>query len=47
MALSVALIPLLPLTGFVILLLFGKQLGEPWAGWLATAMVAALSLIHI
>jgi NADH-quinone oxidoreductase subunit L len=33
-------IPALPLAGFVLLLLFGKRLGEPAAGWLATAMVA-------
>jgi NADH-quinone oxidoreductase subunit L len=45
MATSVALIPLLPLAGFVILLLFGKRLGEPWAGWVATAMVAASFLV--
>jgi NADH-quinone oxidoreductase subunit L len=30
------LIPLLPLAGFVLLLLGGKRLGEPAAGWLAT-----------
>lgn len=33
------LIPALPLAGFLILLCAGKRLGEPWAGWLATAMV--------
>jgi NADH-quinone oxidoreductase subunit L len=32
-------IPALPLLGFVLLLCFGKRLGEPVAGWLATAMV--------
>jgi len=35
------LIPMLPLVGFVALLLLGKRLGDPWAGWLATAMVGA------
>jgi NADH-quinone oxidoreductase subunit L len=33
------LIPALPLAGFVLLVLFGRILGEPLAGWLATAMV--------
>ena len=31
------LIPALPLAGFVLLLVFGRRLGDPWAGWLATA----------
>ena len=35
------LIPALPLTGFVLILLFGRRLGDPKAGYLATAMVAA------
>src|ERR1700722_19674644 len=34
------LIPLFPLVGFSVLALFGKRLGNPAAGWLATAMVA-------
>jgi len=33
------LIPALPLAGFVLLVCFGKRLGEPTAGWLATGMV--------
>ena len=33
------LVPLLPLTGAVVLLLAGKRIGEPKAGWLATAMM--------
>ncbi|MEP6659934.1 MAG: NADH-quinone oxidoreductase subunit L [Acidimicrobiales bacterium] len=33
------LIPALPLAGFVLILLFGRRLGEPRAGWLATATV--------
>jgi NADH-quinone oxidoreductase subunit L len=32
------LIPALPLAGFVLILLLGRRLGEPLAGWLATAM---------
>ncbi len=33
------LIPALPLAGFAVLLLFGKRIGEPFAGWLAASMV--------
>ncbi len=32
-------IPALPLAGFLLLVAFGRRLGEPWAGWLATLMV--------
>ncbi|MFZ2059133.1 MAG: NADH-quinone oxidoreductase subunit L [Acidimicrobiales bacterium] len=35
------LVPLLPLAGFVILVLSGRRLGNPLAGWLATSTVAA------
>ena len=35
------LIPALPLAGFVLILLFGRRLGEPLAGWLATLMCGA------
>ena len=34
------LIPAAPLAGFVLILLFGRRLGEPAAGYLAAAMVA-------
>jgi NADH-quinone oxidoreductase subunit L len=34
------LIPALPLFGFVVLTLFGRKLGEPLAGWLATLLMA-------
>jgi NADH-quinone oxidoreductase subunit L len=34
------LVPTLPLLGFVTLVAFGRRLGEPAAGWLATAAVA-------
>src|SRR6186997_1872707 len=33
------LIPALPLAGFVLIFLFGRRLGDPLAGWLATAMI--------
>jgi NADH-quinone oxidoreductase subunit L len=35
------LMPLLPLAGFVVLAGVGRRLGDPWAGWLGTATVAA------
>ena len=34
---AVWLIPAFPLTGFVVLVLLGRKLGEPLAGWIATA----------
>ncbi|HEX5366916.1 MAG TPA: NADH-quinone oxidoreductase subunit L [Acidimicrobiales bacterium] len=34
------LIPALPLAGFVVLTAFGRRLGEPRAGWLATVLCA-------
>jgi NADH-quinone oxidoreductase subunit L len=37
---AVWLVPALPLAGVVLLLLFGRKLGEPWAGVLATLMIA-------
>jgi len=37
---AVWLVPTLPLVGVIVLLLFGRKLGDPWAGWLATLMVA-------
>ena len=33
------IIPALPLLGFLVLIPLGRKLGEPFAGWLATAMV--------
>jgi len=33
------LIPALPLAGFVLLFFFGKKIGDPLAGWLASAML--------
>ena len=38
---AVWLIPALPLAGFLILLATGRRLGDPRAGWLATAMMVA------
>ena len=35
------LIPALPLAGFLLILLFGRRLGDPKAGYLAALMVAA------
>src|SRR4051794_39870319 len=32
------LIPALPLAGFLLLMVFGRRLGEPIAGWIATVM---------
>ena len=34
------LIPAFPLAGFLLLVLLGRKLSEPLAGWLATAMMA-------
>ncbi|MEA2717722.1 MAG: NADH-quinone oxidoreductase subunit, partial [Actinomycetota bacterium] len=41
---AVWLIPALPLTGFLVLLVAGRRLGDPRAGWLATAMMGAAFL---
>jgi NADH-quinone oxidoreductase subunit L len=38
---AIWLIPALPLAGFLLLLVFGRRLGEPLAGWLASATCAA------
>ena len=37
---AVWIAPALPLLGSIILLLFGRQIGEPKAGWLATGLMA-------
>jgi NADH-quinone oxidoreductase subunit L len=34
------IVPALPLFGAIFLLLFGKRIGEPFAGWIATTLVA-------
>ncbi|MGH9278509.1 MAG: NADH-quinone oxidoreductase subunit L [Acidimicrobiales bacterium] len=41
------LIPALPLAGFLVLLVAGKRLGDPAAGWLATAMCSAAFLVTV
>ncbi|MYA82115.1 MAG: hypothetical protein F4Y15_05345, partial [Acidimicrobiales bacterium] len=41
------LIPALPLAGFAVLLLAGPRLGEPRAGWLATAASAGSFLFTL
>ena len=41
------LIPALPLAGFLLILLFGRRLGEPAVGWLATLMVAASFAVSV
>ena len=37
---AIILVPLLPLLGFTALLMMGRRLGEPAAGWLATIAMA-------
>ncbi|MEA2685525.1 MAG: NADH-quinone oxidoreductase subunit, partial [Actinomycetota bacterium] len=44
---AVWLIPALPLTGFLILLVAGKRLGDPRAGFLATGMMVAAFLTAV
>ncbi len=41
------LIPALPLLGFALLVLFGRRLGEPVAGWLATLASAGAFLFTV
>ena len=41
------LIPALPLAGFAILVLFGKRLGEPAAGWVATTAIGGAFLASV
>jgi NADH-quinone oxidoreductase subunit L len=41
------LIPALPLAGFLVLLIGGRRLGEPLAGWVAAAMVAAAFVVTV
>jgi NADH-quinone oxidoreductase subunit L len=41
------LIPALPLTGFLLLLVAGRRLGDPGAGWLATTMMGLSFLTTI
>jgi NADH-quinone oxidoreductase subunit L len=41
------LIPLLPFVGFLLLTAFGRKLGNPRAGWLATIMVLASFVVSL
>jgi len=41
------LIPALPLAGFLLILLFGRRLGEPKAGYLAASVVGASFLVTV
>ncbi len=41
------LIPALPLAGFLLILLFGRKLGDPKAGYFATSMVGASFLVTV
>jgi NADH-quinone oxidoreductase subunit L len=41
------LIPVLPLAGFTVLLLAGRRIGNPAAGWLATGLVAGSFLVSV
>jgi NADH-quinone oxidoreductase subunit L len=44
---AVWLIPALPLAGFLTLLVAGRKLGEPWAGWLATSAIGCAFLATV
>jgi NADH-quinone oxidoreductase subunit L len=44
---AVWLIPALPLAGFLIILVFGRRLGEPKAGYLATLLTAASFVVTV
>jgi NADH-quinone oxidoreductase subunit L len=41
------LIPALPLAGFLLIFVFGRRLGEPTAGWLATLMCGAAFVVTV
>ena len=41
------LIPALPLAGFVLIALFGRRLGDPLAGWLATVLCGSAFLVTV
>ena len=41
------LIPALPLAGFILILLFGRLLGEPKSGILAASMVGASFVVTV
>ena len=41
------LIPALPLAGFLLILLFGRKMGDPVSGWFATVMVGLAFLVTV
>ncbi|MGI9600755.1 MAG: NADH-quinone oxidoreductase subunit L [Acidimicrobiales bacterium] len=41
------LIPGLPLLGAVLIAVFGRKLGDPWSGWLATATVGGSFIVAV
>ena len=41
------LVPAFPLVGFFVLIFFGRRLGEPLAGWLATGMMGSSFLVVV
>ena len=41
------LVPALPLAGFLLILLFGRKLGEPRAGYLATTMIGSAFVVTV
>ena len=43
----VLLVPTLPLLGFCLLLVTGRMLGEPRAGWIATAAAAGSFVVTV
>jgi len=44
---AVWLIPALPLAGFLTLVVAGRKLGEPWAGWLATSAIGGAFVVAV
>ncbi len=44
---TVWLVPALPLAGFLLLVLFGRRLGEPKAGWLAATMCGSSFIVTL
>ena len=41
------LVPALPLAGAIVLLVFGKRIGEPIAGWIATAFASPSFVVAV
>ena len=47
MELMLSLVILLPLAGMLVLLVFGRRIGEPGAGWIATLLVGASFVLAV